>query len=128
MRLRSESRMEYTNKVVLITGAGSGIGRVTAHAFAKEGAKIVVSDIDGTISKSDVLGHLMPMVGRDWSHEGVASLYANIAKNGYQIVYLTSRAIGQTGQTKGYLESIVQDDVSLPKGTYRRKMQNNAEI
>ncbi len=38
--------MEFNNKVVLITGAGSGIGRVTAHAFAKEGGTVVVSDIN----------------------------------------------------------------------------------
>lgn len=34
------------NKVAIITGAGSGIGRATAHLIAKEGAKVVVSDID----------------------------------------------------------------------------------
>ncbi len=32
-------------KVVLVTGAGSGIGRATALVFAREGAKVVVSDI-----------------------------------------------------------------------------------
>jgi len=37
----------------------------------------------------------MPMMGRDWSQPGVASLYSNIRKNGYQILYLTARAIGQ---------------------------------
>jgi len=33
-------------KVALITGAGSGIGRAIACLYAKEGAKVVVSDID----------------------------------------------------------------------------------
>ena len=63
--------------------------------------KIVISDIDGTITKSDALGHLFTMVGRDWTHAGVASLYTNIRSNGYQILYLTSRAIGQVSDVFG---------------------------
>jgi 3-oxoacyl-[acyl-carrier protein] reductase len=38
--------MRLENKVVIITGAGSGIGRETALLFAKEGAKVVVADVN----------------------------------------------------------------------------------
>jgi NAD(P)-dependent dehydrogenase (short-subunit alcohol dehydrogenase family) len=36
----------FKNKVVLITGAGNGIGRATALAFAKQQASVVVADIN----------------------------------------------------------------------------------
>ncbi|MBA6154599.1 SDR family NAD(P)-dependent oxidoreductase [Gelidibacter maritimus] len=42
------------NKIAIITGAGSGIGRATALLLAKEGAKVVVSDIDEKNGKSVV--------------------------------------------------------------------------
>jgi NAD(P)-dependent dehydrogenase (short-subunit alcohol dehydrogenase family) len=38
--------MRLENKVALITGAGSGIGRETALLFAKEGANVVVADVN----------------------------------------------------------------------------------
>ena len=34
------------NKVAIVTGAGSGIGKAISLLYAAEGAKIVVSDID----------------------------------------------------------------------------------
>lgn len=36
----------FKDKVVIVTGAGSGIGKATALAFALEEAKVVVSDVD----------------------------------------------------------------------------------
>jgi len=38
--------MRLAGKTTLITGAGSGIGRCSAEAFAREGARVVVGDVD----------------------------------------------------------------------------------
>src|ERR1700733_6907562 len=56
------------------------------------------------------------MVGKDWTHVGVAKLYTDIARNGYNIMYLTSRAIGQADSTRDYLKGIKQKNHQLPEG------------
>jgi NAD(P)-dependent dehydrogenase (short-subunit alcohol dehydrogenase family) len=38
--------MRLANKIIIITGSGSGIGRSTALLFASEGATVVVNDLD----------------------------------------------------------------------------------
>lgn len=78
--------------------------------------KVIISDVDGTITRSDVLGHLLPAVGRDWSHVGVAGLYTQIEKNGYKVLYLTARPIGQASQTRAFLHSVSQGSAKLPNG------------
>lgn len=78
--------------------------------------QLVISDIDGTITKSDVLGHVIPAIGGTWAHTGVAELYTRIKNNGYKMVYLSSRAIGQSHTTKQYLKSVAQDSKQLPDG------------
>lgn len=69
-----------------------------------------------TISRSDALGHVFTLIGRDWTHMGVAKLFTDIYRNGYKIMYLTSRAIGQADSTRDYLRSINQDNYQLPEG------------
>ncbi len=78
--------------------------------------KIIISDVDGTITKSDVLGHVLPMFGKDWTHSGVCSLFNSIDKNNYKILYLTARPLCQSEKTKNYLRSIKQDELILPNG------------
>lgn len=95
------------------------VNRATCQAFIylwSYKTPIVISDIDGTITKSDVLGHVLNSIGRDWTHLGVAKLYTDIAANGYNIIYLTSRSIGQADTTRAYLNSVVQEGFKLPKG------------
>ncbi|KAL6876594.1 LNS2 domain-containing protein [Trichoderma novae-zelandiae] len=82
----------------------------------KHHTPVVISDIDGTITKSDALGHVLNMIGRDWTHSGIAKLYSDIALNGYNIMYLTSRSVGQADTTRAYLNNIVQDGFRMPHG------------
>jgi phosphatidate phosphatase LPIN len=94
-----------------------GAQTVSSRVFLWEhSAKLVISDIDGTITKSDILGNLMPLMGKDWSHVGVTDLYTNIMNNGYKVLYLTSRAIGQANITRGYIHSLRQGVKGLPPG------------
>lgn len=46
--------MRLQNKVAFITGAGSGIGRAAAKLFAREGARVVVVDVDTTSGNETV--------------------------------------------------------------------------
>lgn len=67
-------------------------------------------------ARSDALGHVLNMIGRDWTHAGVAKLYNDIVSNGYNVMYLTSRSVGQADGTRTYLYGVCQDGYRLPKG------------
>ena len=95
------------------------VNRATCQAFMHywtHDVPVVISDIDGTITKSDALGHVLNMIGRDWTHVGVAKLYTDIVANGYNILYLTSRSVGQADTTRAYLDGVSQEGFRLPKG------------
>lgn len=117
-QIASLNLKEGMNEVVFsVTTAYQGTTRCKCNLFRwKYDDKIVISDIDGTITKSDVLGHIFPLVGKDWAQSGVAQLFTKIKNNGYKLLYLSARAIGQARVTREYLRSIKQGDLSLPDG------------
>jgi 3-oxoacyl-[acyl-carrier protein] reductase len=43
--------MRLEGRVALITGAGSGIGEATARRFAREGAIVVINDVDVELAR-----------------------------------------------------------------------------
>lgn len=106
------------NEIVYsVTTQFQGTKKCTSHIYLwRYDDKIIVSDIDGTITKSDVLGQILPIIGRDWSQSGVAQLYTSIHTNGYKFLYLSARAIGQSKVTKDLLKSIKQEVHVLPEG------------
>jgi NAD(P)-dependent dehydrogenase (short-subunit alcohol dehydrogenase family) len=53
--------MNFSGQVALVTGAAAGIGRATAQAFAAEGLKVVVSDVD--VAGGESTGALIQQAG-----------------------------------------------------------------
>ncbi|NXM85501.1 LPIN3 phosphatase, partial [Oenanthe oenanthe] len=78
--------------------------------------KVVISDIDGTITKSDTLGQILPQLGKDWTHRGIVKLFHKIHLNGYKFLYCSARAIGMAHITKGYLKWVNEQGFGLPMG------------
>lgn len=84
----------------------------------EEDQKLVVTDIDGTITESDVKGQVLPHIGITAQHKKVVELFDKLEKNGYGIIYLTARSMAQDEATKDYIFKMLQnlDGFSLPAG------------
>uniref|UniRef100_A0A667XDU8 phosphatidate phosphatase n=1 Tax=Myripristis murdjan TaxID=586833 RepID=A0A667XDU8_9TELE len=109
---------EGANKVVFsVTTQYQGTCRCEAAIYLWNwDDRVIISDIDGTITKSDALGHILPQFGKDWTHQGIARLYHKIHQNGYKFLYCSARAIGMAGITKDYLQWVNDKGTVLPKG------------
>ncbi|NXI68127.1 LPIN3 phosphatase, partial [Anseranas semipalmata] len=123
LRLSSEqigrlNLQDGPNEVVFsVTTQYQGTCRCEATIYLwKWDDKVVISDIDGTITKSDALGHILPHLGKDWTHHGIAKLFHKIHLNGYKFLYCSARAIGMAHITKGYLKWVNEQGCALPKG------------
>jgi NAD(P)-dependent dehydrogenase (short-subunit alcohol dehydrogenase family) len=68
-------------KVALITGAGSGMGRVATHAFVREGARVVAADVNGRAANDTVaeLGGKAAAVAGDVTKESDVQRFVQTA-------------------------------------------------
>ena len=78
--------------------------------------KIVISDFDGTITRSDVIGQIGVYFGIDWTHKYIAKLYSHIVNNGYRMLYVTARTMYMQSSTKNSLNNINQNGFLMPMG------------
>lgn len=53
----------------------------------------------------------MPVFNQSWIHENVVKMFNKIERNGYEIVYLTARAIVQYNQTREFLFNFVKEGI-----------------
>ncbi|MFF3221700.1 SDR family oxidoreductase [Nocardia suismassiliense] len=98
-------RKQFEDQLVVITGGGSGIGRATALAFAREGAEVVVSDVNGIAAEATVA--LIAQAGGtgyayelDVSDESAVRKHADgvIGEHGVPDILINNAGIGQAGK------------------------------
>jgi NAD(P)-dependent dehydrogenase (short-subunit alcohol dehydrogenase family) len=89
--------MEVKNKIVIVTGAGSGIGKATAIHFAKHGATVVVSD-----RKSESANKVVELIVKD----GGTALQIEADVTNFEAV---ENLVAQTVKEFGRLDVIVNN-------------------
>jgi NAD(P)-dependent dehydrogenase (short-subunit alcohol dehydrogenase family)/pimeloyl-ACP methyl ester carboxylesterase len=98
-------RDDFGDTLVSVTGAGSGIGRETALAFARAGAELVVSDIDEA-SVKDTAAQIVERGGAahsyvlDVSDAEAVERFADVvcSEHGVPDVVVNNAGIGQAGE------------------------------
>ncbi len=98
-------REAFGDTLVSVTGAGSGIGRETAFAFAREGAEVVVSDVDEAAVKETAAliaswGGVAYAYVLDVSDVAAVEAFAErvSAEHGVPDIVVNNAGIGQAGR------------------------------
>jgi len=72
-----------------------------------ENDKILISDLDGTLTKNDIGGLIHNALNMNFLHEGYAELIKKVSENGYKIVWVTMRSLPLYEFTKKYIKSMI---------------------
>ena len=115
--------MRLENKVVLITGAGSGIGREAALLFSSEGARIVVVDVNDDGGKETV-----KMI--EAQEARAVYVHANVAKGSdcEKMVAATEKSFGKLHvlfNNAGIMDSRDDDAVKTEEEVWERTLSVN---
>lgn len=105
---------EGTNDAILVVEDLDIQLKFKIHVYTQND-RLVITDIDGTITTSDIKGFLVGNVGVDVHHEGVVEFFNKVSFNGYNVLYLTARPVAFDTMTREYVfETLQKVDGSLP--------------
>ncbi len=105
--------MGFNNKVAVITGGDSGIGKATARLLAKEGAKIAIIDktsaqLEQTAKELEKFAEVLPVQADLTKLKEVEAAKKQILER-FKTVHILVNAAGITGATKEFLELSDED-------------------
>ncbi|MBT4522347.1 MAG: SDR family NAD(P)-dependent oxidoreductase [Halieaceae bacterium] len=115
---------EFTDKVVVITGAGGGIGRQHALAFAERGARLVVNDLGASVDGQGAGNSADQVVAEIRAAGGIAvANYASVAdKDGAKSI------IDQAVSEYGALDILVNNAGILRNRTFKNASLEDLDL
>ncbi|CAI4046494.1 hypothetical protein SUVZ_11G2220 [Saccharomyces uvarum] len=90
-------KLSFKDRVVVITGAGGGLGKVYALAYAARGAKVVVNDLGGTLGGSGHNSRAADLVVDEIKKSGGVAVanYDSVNENGEGIIQTAIKEFGR---------------------------------